>query len=306
MAAQPEMQTATVERVPDPVNLRKVYPIALRSIVRRSFVWIVGLLIVLFGVTLLDALPSTGFSQRVFDTLCMALVLSAALLVIGKLIYECIFYHTYYYGVELEQFVVSRGVLFKTRASFPIAKLTDTYLHRTPLDLVLGLYNLVITTPSPLADYGTVTGLPARHAKGLQNYLVALASTATPMVDSVEAERLLAAEKASDDPTITGPSPARQDPPRFDAFVDHTRQVNREARHDDSSQPLRRDAEPNTKPLRDELESTKSELQSLQAELRQTKRGLARAKHELANLQLRARGFAKAIPSRLRGSQNKH
>ncbi|MFN8390833.1 MAG: PH domain-containing protein [Bdellovibrionota bacterium] len=217
MAEHPPEQGSDDRAPREPINLRRVYPLAWRSIIRRSLHWIIAFIILLIVITAADKIrPATGsMAEQVFFMLATTLLGVGFVLLLGKLIYELISFKVCYYGIELEHFVISRGVFFKTRASFPLARLADVYVERTPIDLVFFLHNVRVTTPSPVADHGTVDGLSTKNATGLQNYLLALVNTTTPTIDERKAEDTLRTLNATEDPSILGPSPAVQDPPRM-------------------------------------------------------------------------------------------
>lgn len=200
----------------EPVNLRRAYPIAFRSIIRRSIHWLLGFLILIILLTAIDWIrPTTGtMAESVFFMLGTTLFFIGLTLLAAKLVYELLYYHVYYYGTELEHLVISRGLFFKTRASFPLARMADVYVNRTPIDLLFGLYNLRITTPSPVAEHGAIDGLGRKRAIDLQNYLLALVNTTVAPVDEQAATDTLRALKATEEPTVLDPSPERSDPKR--------------------------------------------------------------------------------------------
>lgn len=200
----------------EPVNLRKAFPITFRSIFRRSLHWIIIFFILCLFITVLDHFrPGTGeLGERVFFLGCLTALLVGLIFLAAKLVYELIYYHIYYYGVELEHLIISRGVFFKTRASFPLARMADIYLERAPLDMIFFIYNLRVTTHSPIAEHGSIEGLSFRKASDLQNYLLAMVNTTTTPVDEEQVIETLHELKATEDAGILGQSPAVADPPR--------------------------------------------------------------------------------------------
>ncbi len=242
----------------EPVNLRRVYPIAYRSMIRRSIHWIVAFALLVVALTLIDHLrPATGsMSEQVFYFFGTAFFVIALGLLLLKLLYEVVYYHVYYYGTELEHFIISRGIFYKTRSSFPIARIADVYLERTPLDLVFMLYNLRVTTPSPVVEHGSIEGLSFKRASELQNYLLALVNTTTPASDEEVATDALRALKATEDPSIFGASPEHSDPPR---------------------------SKPEVLPLEEQQAPPAEDPKKVLAEIDRTEQDLKRARAELAH-----------------------
>ena len=203
----------------DPINLRKMFPLAYRSILKRSIHWIAGFALLMILISLVDRINphDETMASQIYFLFCLTLLLLGVVLLCCKLLYEVVYHHIYYYGIELEHLVISRGIFFKTRASFPLSSMTDLYLHRDPIDLLFLLYNLNVTTPSPVAEHGSIEGLSTKKGAALQNYLLALVNTTTTPTDEDAATDTLRSLKASEDPPILGPSPAEVDPPRMKA-----------------------------------------------------------------------------------------
>ncbi len=194
---------------------------AYRSILRRSIFWIIAVVLLSIIFTLLDQLrPATGeMVESLYYFVTTGIYIFVLLLLACKLLYEVIYYHVYYYGTELEHFVISKGIFYKTRGSFPLARMTDVYLERNPIDLIFMLYNIRVTTPSPIIEYGAIDGLSWKRASELQNYLLALVNTTVPQSDEQLASEAVRSGKATEDPSILGPNPADSDPPRAKAQV---------------------------------------------------------------------------------------
>jgi len=282
----------------EPVNLRKAFPMAFRVVFRRSIHWIVGFFILVIAITVVDHFgPGNGaLAERVFFLGLLTVFLTGIFLLSAKLVYELVYYHVYYYGTELEHLVISRGIFFKTRASFPFARMADVYIDRTPLDLLFMLYNLRITTHSPVIEHGAIEGLSFRRASDLQNYLLAVVNTTVKPVDEKQVVETLQSLKATEDAGVLGKSPAVADPPRA-VPPPHIEQITVEAESLAEPQPKPGVAAPkkgkNDRPQRSE--PNKSESNSEQKKTREfPSRGSG---HEFS-----------AVPSDLheRGFQNGH
>ncbi len=209
-----EQEKNKVSNSKEPINLRRIYPIAYRSILRRSFVWIVGLIILMIIIPIVDSFtPGNGtMVDQVFFFLETTILILGIIVVCTKIIYEFIYFRLYYYGIELEHLIISRGLFFKTRTSIPLASLSDIYIDREPIDLLFSLYNLRFTTASP-AEHGPVEGLSHKNAFDFQNYLLALANTTVKPVDNEAAKEILSSSKVTKEPGLFDKCPANVDPP---------------------------------------------------------------------------------------------
>lgn len=173
-----------------------------------------GLVILMLLITVVDtfSLGNQTMVDQVFFFFETALLILGVIAVSAKLIYEFIYFRLYYYGIELEHLVISRGLFFKTRSSVPLASLSDIYIERTPIDLVFFLYNLHFTTTSP-TEHNPVEGLSYKNAFEFQNYLLALANTTVKPIDNEAAKEALNSSKVTRDPAFFDKSPANVDPP---------------------------------------------------------------------------------------------
>lgn len=85
-----------------------------------------------------------------------------------------------YYGVENGQFMISKGIFLKQRGSFPLGRITDIYLERGAIDLIFGLYDLHVSTPTVSSgEFAKISGLSRASAFGIQEKLSALVEEAT-------------------------------------------------------------------------------------------------------------------------------
>ena len=194
-ATRPIATVPSVEAVETRVDLREMFPQSIRLAFEESFAYLIGLFLITAGyiwfATSLPVLPEGPSLIGSTELVLRWFFYIAVTICGGKLLYELIYFLVYRYTIELEHLTITRGVLFRTRTSFPIAKINDVSLRRNPIEILFGVYNLTILTASPVANSGTIEGLPARSAHGLQSYLLALVETTLPDVREKVAENVL-------------------------------------------------------------------------------------------------------------------
>lgn len=66
----------------------------------------------------------------------------------AQMIYEILYFLTYFYDADDTQIVIRKGVLTKKEVTLPFAKITDVYVDQDLFDVALGLYDLHISTPT--------------------------------------------------------------------------------------------------------------------------------------------------------------
>lgn len=213
-AADPIEVVPETPRLDARVDLRQMFPQSIRLPFAESFLHLIGLALVTAGyISLATRLPPATGSPNIVDGtefILRCIFYIAVCIGGGKLIYELLCYLVYRYSIELEHLTITRGILFRTRASVPIAKINDVSLSRGPVEILFGLYNLTILTASPTANHGTIEGLPSKSAHGLQAYLLALVETTLPNVQDRVAENLI--ERASTGGYRAESNPSATDP----------------------------------------------------------------------------------------------
>lgn len=176
----------------DNLNLRQRYPQSFRYVIQRS---LVAVALFLACAALLFFMPLPVYA-RAGHGLFLVLGVALLLVMLGctvRFLYDLTYYWIFSYSIQLDHFSITRGVLFRSRMSLPIAKINDVTIKRGPIELMLQLYRIEILTGSALmGETVQIPGLSRDNAAALQKYLLALVETTLPVPDKVLAERVVA------------------------------------------------------------------------------------------------------------------
>ncbi|MBX7136346.1 MAG: PH domain-containing protein [Oligoflexia bacterium] len=175
---------------PTRVDLKKLFPQSFRYVLASSFWFLVvtaGLLVanLYFSLEVPSAEPVSGQPEGLGSLVAYLLdrlLLASVVITVIKIGYESLHHFLYSYTTELEHLTISRGVLFRSRFSFPLARINDVSLTRDPIELCFLLYTLDVLTASPILQSGLIEGLPKKSALGLQAYLLALVESSLPNI----------------------------------------------------------------------------------------------------------------------------
>jgi uncharacterized membrane protein YdbT with pleckstrin-like domain len=150
--------------------LRESYPIRRRKILKRSFVNFIKAFVgscVVFGLIFGLIWVSCGSDEDKFISgvlkLRDPLLAVTALLVLWMFwypIYQYLYYSSYYYDINEKNLYIRKGVTSKREITIPLSKITDVYLDQDMVDIMLGLYDLHVSTP-------TAESLKFAHISGL-------------------------------------------------------------------------------------------------------------------------------------------
>jgi membrane protein YdbS with pleckstrin-like domain len=199
------------QTAPARINLREQFPISARLVLLESIECIIILVITVIGYFQLSIRyggsylsgplqDANSFDVGSFIDTLYYLIVSIC---VAKILYELLNYILCRYAIELEHLTITRGLFFRSRSSFPVAKINDISLHRSPGQIILGLHTLTLLTAAPTGQYGSIEGLPSRSAYGLQTFLLSLLETTLPHMKDHEAGETLTAVADSVAPTPT-------------------------------------------------------------------------------------------------------
>lgn len=155
------------------VDLRKYFPISRRYAFRKSLSWFCALLAVVVGYRLLQGNEHLFGSAA--ETLREHRVLIFSLFAIGlflKYIYSEVYRRTFFYGTEGFRMVISRGIVLKDIGSLPLLPVSEIYVRRSLIDMLLGLYNVDVYTPMDQSrKFARIESLNRKTALALQAFL---------------------------------------------------------------------------------------------------------------------------------------
>ncbi len=190
------------------INLRRHYPISIRLAFMRSFHWIIAfviLLVILLAIDRIVPARSDGVTNDVFIVLGTMVFGVAIILVALKLVYEMLYFIMFAYRIEDQQLLVSKGVIWRSNATFPLFRLTDVYVERNPLELLFFISTLQVTTAASTAggaSVGGIEGLPYTTAIALQKFITELAAAVQPEVSEEKKEEVLREHLPPDGPGV--------------------------------------------------------------------------------------------------------
>lgn len=202
----------SVQALPTRDELSARFPRQARSILARSFWFLLAGLFAVVAYLVLAATPLTSAPaglEAAILRLTNWILLITVLIVAIKLLYEVVYFLMFSYAIELEHLTITKGVFFRSRSSFPMAKVNDVSIQRSPIELLFGLYAINVLTASPVSTYGRVGGLNRRNAASLQAFLLALVETTLPDVKEAAAERIARTHLSADEADVALHTSAR-------------------------------------------------------------------------------------------------
>ena len=155
------------------IDLKKAYPMAIRWPIMRTMSYFYLVLIVVFLIWGLDKIIIHAISDEsvllIWERVMVFFILASISYWLFQLILHWLRKRSYDYKIIGNHFHISKGILLKKRASFPLSQITDIYVERTFRGALFGLYMLNISTPTAdSGEFSFIYGLTEERALGLQ------------------------------------------------------------------------------------------------------------------------------------------
>lgn len=160
--------------------LRKLYPLQARKIIKKCLrgiilvcvMWSIGSFFILQAVQKKSQLPDAGFWSS-GKALWMAWVGLLILLLLWRTGYQIIYFLTYHYDFDKDNFLIRKGVIAQREVNLPFSKITDVYVDQDMLDFVFGLYDVHISTPTvESGQFAHIDGVNKEGATALKELIL--------------------------------------------------------------------------------------------------------------------------------------
>lgn len=140
-------------------TLREVVPIRRRKILKKTFARIIGMGVISLIVSVLyvcvvnPALIGQVPELRIFDDYQVAAVIAIWLvftfiLSLPALFWEWLYFRNYFYDIDDKNVIIRKGVITTKEATLPFNKITDVYVDQDIHDVIFGIYDVHISTPT--------------------------------------------------------------------------------------------------------------------------------------------------------------
>ena len=136
-------------------TLRQEIPLQKRKILKKTFSSVVKILALCGFVSIffvhwisgnIGTLPEGIKAHSTLYGFLWFIVI--ILIVCSRMVYQILYFISYFYDVDENNFVIRKGVLTKREITLPFSKITDVYVDQDLTDVALGLYDVHISTPT--------------------------------------------------------------------------------------------------------------------------------------------------------------
>ena len=136
-------------------TLRNRIPLQKRKILKKTLGTAIGLLVLLGALSVLVVLPLSAGRQQLPGAVLRygAAILWAwfglvAVMLLWNPTYQWLYYAAYFYDADDRNIVIRKGVVAKKEITLPFSKITDVYVDQDLMDVVFGLYDVHMSTPT--------------------------------------------------------------------------------------------------------------------------------------------------------------
>ena len=150
--------------------LRRIIPLQPRKVIKKAF-W--GIIVVITGWSVASfVLWHLWLSTAPIEhtrTVWTAWALALLMLLLWRTAYHILYFVSYFYDVDAKNMLIRKGVIAKKEITLPFSKITDVYIDQDILDVVFGLYDLHISSPTEQSGrFAHVDGIDKRGAVQLR------------------------------------------------------------------------------------------------------------------------------------------
>jgi len=87
--------------------------------------------------------------------------------------YEYLYYRYYHYDMDDRNVIIRKGIISKREITLPLSKITDVYVDQDVTDVVMGLYDIHISTPTQESGkFAHIDGLNKKGATEIKKLVL--------------------------------------------------------------------------------------------------------------------------------------
>ena len=135
--------------------LRTTVPLQKRKILKKSFGSLTKILIFavigtggIYLVLFADVMEISDKAAANKPYLMFLWGLFVVTLIFSRMIYQILYFLTYFYDFDANNIIIRKGVVTKREITLPFSKITDVYVDQDLFDVIMGLYDVYISTPT--------------------------------------------------------------------------------------------------------------------------------------------------------------
>lgn len=159
------------------------YPLQKRKILKKSalssskaFFSSCVILLIIVGIIWVSAdRDSEKMSELIAQLRTPLLILLSILLtwIFSSPFYELLYYLNYHYDMDDRNVLIRKGIVAKREITLPFSKITDVYVDQDVADVVLGLYDIHISTPTvESGKFAHIDGLNRKGATEIRKLIL--------------------------------------------------------------------------------------------------------------------------------------
>jgi putative membrane protein len=166
-----------MEEIQANVPLRQSIPLDSKKIIKKTIVSTV----IFFVVVLALAYPIAsvffvnifGFQLFSLSTIVLVSLVSLAICFFVAFLYQRAYFNSYFYDIKNDFLVIKKGVFTPKETTLPFEKITDVYVDRDIFDVVFGLFDVHVSTPTVISGLAAhIDGVSAENAEKLKNVIL--------------------------------------------------------------------------------------------------------------------------------------
>jgi membrane protein YdbS with pleckstrin-like domain len=154
------------------LSRKKIIKKTLKGTIVLAVAFVLAILTFLFYPSLIRETLSPLVAVEETAILIVLVMICLAVFIINFL-YHYVYYKTYYYDITNDMLVIRKGVFTPKEISIPFSRIQDVYVDRDLLDLVLGLYDVHVSSATLQSGVDAhIDGVSAQNASILKEIIL--------------------------------------------------------------------------------------------------------------------------------------
>ena len=124
-----------------------------RKVIKKTFMGniiliVIAAILILFYPTIISMNSQSIFPGLARDDVIILVITLMIIftILVANVVYHYLYYKKYYYDVKKDVVVIRKGVFIPKEISVPLDKIQDVYVDRDAMDLLLGLYDVHVSS----------------------------------------------------------------------------------------------------------------------------------------------------------------
>ena len=156
-------------------SLRETIPLQQAKIIKKSVGGIIGIIILyIFAVPFLVGFVINNPQHNNYKIIIfIGAILFFILFCCAISLYQYFYFQRYFYDIDDKNIIIRKGVLAQKEITLPFSRITDVYVNRDILDVLFGLYDVHMSSPTAQSgEFAHIDGIDKEGSEKIKHLIL--------------------------------------------------------------------------------------------------------------------------------------